>query len=97
MKYVVIVFGLLSGACVSDDVRYPTRSDQPDAGTPADCSAACDRLRELKCPEGEPTPGGASCEDVCNNAEQSETITLMPSCVMKIGACDGVHDCTYGP
>lgn len=73
------------------------RPVQPDAGTPADCDAACKHLRALKCPEGEPTAKGASCEDVCNNAENSQTITLSPVCVVKIKTCDEVDSCTYGP
>jgi hypothetical protein len=38
----------------------------PDAG--GACDQACARLRELQCPEGNPSPLGTPCETVCLNA-----------------------------
>jgi len=74
----------------------PLRPGPADAGTPADCATACDHLRELGCPEAEPTPGGATCEEVCRNAEASGTFTLNPRCIAELGSCDGLDSCTYG-
>lgn len=39
----------------------------PDAGADR-CDRACSKLRDLACPEGAPSPGGATCEEVCRNA-----------------------------
>lgn len=36
----------------------------PDGG----CPAMCSHLRSLGCKEGQPTPGGKTCEEVCSNA-----------------------------
>ncbi len=73
----------------------PVRPKPVDAGTPADCAAACAHMRKLGCEEGKPTPKGATCEDVCNNVEASGTITLHPACVVKIERCDQVESCAY--
>lgn len=94
----VLLFALglfvLGSRCKPDPVIY--RPMPADAGTPADCDAACKHLRALKCPEGEPTAKGASCETVCNNTEGSGTITLSPACVAQIQTCSEVDSCTYG-
>ncbi len=84
---------LLAGTC-NQDVE-PVRPKPVDAGTPADCSAACQHMRELGCEEGKPTPGGATCEDVCNNVEGSGTVTLNPACVVGISRCDQIESCAY--
>lgn len=92
----VMVFAALTlaGRCDGDPVE-PRRPRPVDAGTPADCAAACAHMRELGCEEGKPTPKGATCEDVCNNVEASGTVTLHPSCVVGIARCDQVESCAY--
>jgi hypothetical protein len=90
---VVIACFQLAAHC---DGNPPPPPAPHDAGTPADCTAACEHLRALKCPEGEPTAKGATCEDVCNHAEQSGTITLWPGCMVKLKACPEIESCVYG-
>lgn len=34
------------------------------------CITACNRMRELGCEEGQSTPDGSSCEEVCENSFQ---------------------------
>lgn len=61
----------------------------------ADCAAACERLEALDCPEAEPTPGGATCVQVCRNTENSP-VTLNPACVVGINTCEQIEDCVDG-
>jgi len=88
----ILACTLVAAHC--EDVVQPGPAPH-DAGTPADCKTACDHLRALKCPEGEPTPKGATCETVCNHAEQSGTVTLWPGCVVKIQTCAEIDSCSY--
>ena len=39
--------------------------DATDAMPRPSCQAACGRLKAMGCPEGNPTPAGRPCEDVC--------------------------------
>lgn len=86
-------FGVVG--CPSIEPDFPNRPRPVDAGTPADCHAACEHLRELKCEEGEPEEG-VSCEEICEHVEASGTVTLDPACVLKITECRGIDGCTYG-
>jgi len=90
---VAFVVGLAHPGCVPTPV---TPHPQPvDAGTPADCKAACDRLAELDCPEAQPTPEGGTCVDVCLNVEQSGYTTLDPLCLARATTCDAVQACIW--
>lgn len=73
----------------------PTRPKPVDAGTPADCDAACAHMAELGCEEAKPTPKGTTCEQVCKDIEGSGTVTLNPACVVGISRCDQVESCAY--
>lgn len=87
---------LLVGACSPQPFPLdPPRPPPPDAGTLSDCELACARLAELGCPEAKPTPAGASCVDVCWNAEDSGVVTLDPACVARTTSCD-LEACSYG-
>jgi hypothetical protein len=45
--------------------------------TVENCATACSQLRALDCPEGKPTPRGASCEAVCeSNSELLEIVCV---------------------
>lgn len=67
---------------------------QTDPAEP-DCAAACDRMELLGCDEAEPTPGGASCVQVCRNVENSP-VTLNPACVVGIQTCEQIESCVDG-
>lgn len=67
--------------------------EQSDAGA---CERACARLSELGCEEAQPTPGGATCLEVCETAETSGYFTLDPNCIAEVGQCSDVERCTYG-
>lgn len=72
-------------------------SDQqiPDPVIPTDtdrCPAACERMRELGCEEGEPLPDGTPCEIFCADV-QGAGFPLFPSCLEKIDSCTEIDDC----
>jgi hypothetical protein len=50
------------------------------------CPAACQRLQQLGCPEGEPLPDGSSCESFCVETQKSGH-ALDPSCIRGIETC----------
>lgn len=61
----------------------------------ADCPAACEKLRELGCPEGQPLEDGTTCEKFCKDTQDSGH-ALRPSCVVGITACSQLNDCSKG-
>ena len=63
-------------------------------GTPADCAAACTTLRAHHCAAGDPTPKGASCEDVCQNTESSGYASMNPRCVATSADCAAADACS---
>ena len=89
-----IVLALCASCCAP---AYDPGPSPVDAGTLDDCERACARLAELGCPEAEPTPEGATCVDVCWNAESSGVVTLDPVCVAAINSCDELGACLYVP
>lgn len=66
----------------------------PAPGTEdADCFTVCEHLRDLGCEQAEPSPGGASCEDVCDNVQSSGVITWNLSCRASIADCNKLDHC----
>ena len=80
MRYLVI-FALLSSCSAT-----PTRPPVPPA-TQA-CAAACDRLDQLGCAAGQPTPDGTICEVLCEQTEVTGWTTMHPRCVATALTCD---------
>ncbi len=77
----------LAAAC-GGHLPTPRKPARPDL-----CAAACSHLRDLGCPEGEPTPGGATCEDWCTAVEDSGAATLNPECLAGVKSCSEVDAC----
>lgn len=70
---------------------------------PGDCSRACARLRELRCPWADDTPGDDGqlgtaddgiCEGVCEAAERAPETSLNPRCVVAANSCEEADACT---
>ena len=63
----------------------------PDPATPASseppCAAACGVLRDLGCESAATTPGGATCEQVCESVESTGYATTHPECVALARDC----------
>lgn len=64
----------------------PDKPVVPGAG----CEEACDRLSVLGCPEGEPTPAGAPCVEVCENGMAGRYDL---ACVAGIESCQRLQSC----
>jgi hypothetical protein len=88
----VLALGLQAARCGPPD--DPADPPAPDAGDPASCADACAHLEELGCEEAEPTPEGATCEEVCEAVESSGTVTLNPACVLQIETCEEIDGCS---
>ena len=80
MVALVFAFAALTGGHCKPP---PTPIEPEDT---ADCAAACKRLQELKCPEGETLPDGTTCTKFCETTQQSGH-ALKPSCIVSIQSC----------
>ncbi len=54
------------------------------------CAAACQRLQELRCPEGEILADGTTCVQFCEQTQRNGH-ALNPTCVMTIESCAEVN------
>lgn len=79
--FVVWIGGFLVGGHCGPPT--PTPVEPPDT---SDCPAACERLQELGCPEGEPLSDGTTCVEFCIETQQRGH-ALNPSCVRTITRC----------
>jgi len=81
---------LLSG-CSGTPVSPTIPPDASPADVPVltDCSAACDNLKRLGCPEGDDT----DCERVCTKTQASLLTDLHPSCLASAGSKEAARSC----
>jgi hypothetical protein len=70
MRYIAIVLCLF--ACCATTTPCPTGSSLP-CPAPATCATACAQGDALGCAWAAPTPMGATCQAVCDNAAQTVT------------------------
>lgn len=92
-----LAIALLLTACGPDvwtPIAPPPR-ERPDADA-ATCPDACARLAALDCDEAKPTPGGATCERVCRNIQESGATALDLACVVRAASCAAANACGYG-
>lgn len=91
MKKFLCVF--LLSACATYQEVTPAPERPPPVSSPDACHDSCETRRRLHCPSAEPTPAGASCEAVCQNAESSGYTSINPRCLARITACDQEEAC----
>ena len=95
MRFVKIVlagmFALMMLGASCNNVRPPPIAIEPD--DTHNCASACERLRQLECPEGNPLEDGTTCEKFCTDTQQSGH-PLNPTCVMGMAACSELPGCT---
>lgn len=67
----------------------------PDDPVPeATCEATCAHWTELGCDQAKPTPGGASCVEVCENVMGSGGLMYWNlDCRVAVETCDEIDDC----
>lgn len=93
-----LAFLLLAASSCSSTLPVVVNHNGPiPTGTPSDCQDACDNLRKLHCPAGDPTAKGASCEAVCINTESSGYASMNPRCEAKATSCDAADACSEEP
>lgn len=61
--------------------------------TAADYEAACSHLRAIHCPDGDPTPGGATCETVLADMV-ANGVRVDVGCLAQIPACGDESRCS---
>lgn len=83
--WTLVIFSLFS-TCGGPPVPVPV-----EPGDTANCAPACENLRKLGCPEGDPLEG-VSCEDDCIKIQQSGH-ALNPTCVMNLNSCHDIANC----
>jgi len=71
----------------------PDPEPEDDAATRSPCAKACAHLKALGCDEAKPTPSGATCTQVCANAEASGVVSMAPDCVAKAETCPIARRC----
>jgi hypothetical protein len=71
----------------------PEPPPQPEPGTEATCATVCEHWRELGCSEGDSTPGGATCEQVCQNVQDSNIVEFDLECKASVKSCDEIDAC----
>jgi hypothetical protein len=84
MRYV-----LLAAALVGCAIDVPPR---PPAD-PDGCAPACERMRELGCPEGSPTPDGVACEVMCRDVQASRLNAIDTACLIAADSCAAAGEC----
>lgn len=93
MRWAAAVF-LIVGAttCRSLPPPAPDPAVDPPAGE-ADCGAACARASALGCEAAEPTPEGASCEQVCREVQDSGIVRWDLECRASAQSCEETDRC----
>lgn len=56
------------------------------------CADACENLRRLGCASAAPTPHGATCVEVCENASASPA-PLPVACIVRADSCPQAEAC----
>jgi len=71
-------------------------TQRPPDGPPvadAGCAAACETLRRLPCPAGQPTEDGVPCEGVCQSVEDVLPGEYHTACVAGSTSCAQADEC----
>lgn len=91
MLAVVVLAAMMLGASCRGPVTPPPIAVEPN--DTENCPAACENLRKLGCPEGEPLENGTTCEKFCEDTQKAGH-GLNPTCVMAMTECSGLAACT---
>ena len=92
MKAIVLLLALASCRCVYNPAPGPSPSTTSTTGA-ATCTTACARLSELGCEASKPTAKGATCAEVCENAERNGLVRWGVDCVVSAASCEVADEC----
>jgi hypothetical protein len=79
MKTILLVSAFVTGVVSCTPSKPPTPPDN-DAGT---CTDACRVLQANRCPEGNATPKGETCEAFCYRTNEVSFLALPVACVAR--------------
>jgi hypothetical protein len=85
LRAIVACAFLVAGCTLDVPPRPPA---DPDG-----CAPACERLRDLGCPEGSPTLEGVACEVVCRDVQASRLNAIDTACLAAATSCEGAGSC----
>lgn len=91
---VVIAAAFIACPKPTPDPTPPT-PDANDSGPtgPVTCKEVCAHYRQLGCKEGDPTPKGATCEQVCDNFQTSGVAKWNLPCRLGVKSCAETSAC----
>ena len=90
LRVLVLAGAIWSASCHQTEMPPPAPPPAPPIASA--CAAYCQHLRALGCQEGEPLPGGASCEKFCIDTETNGH-DLHISCVLQLQSCAALQQC----
>ena len=79
--------------CLGACPVHPVPPQPPIPHGPATCADACARASQLRCDFAKPTAGGASCETVCQNIQDSGIVALDLGCRVAAATCEAAEAC----
>ena len=86
-----VVCATLNLACVPKPIPPPVPPPTPVGELT--CADACQRLDQLGCPAGQPTPRGHTCLEVCANVAASGLIHWDLACLVSAVSCAAADRC----
>lgn len=89
MKSLLLAAALAASQCNPTPTPTPAPGPGPGEFT---CADACERFRFLGCEEFAPTPAGATCVEVCDNAQASPA-PLNLGCIVRAESCAQARRC----
>lgn len=93
MKSLLLLAALVASQCNPAPVPAPQPEPEPKP-LPGEftCADACERFRVLGCEEAAPTLGGATCAQVCENA-QTGPAPMQLGCIVRSESCARARLC----
>ena len=92
-RLMLIAATLVSCRCTWPPVPTPSPTPTPSPDGGATCATACEHLGSLGCKASTPTAKGATCTEVCENAESGGYVSWGVDCVVAAPSCSAADEC----
>jgi hypothetical protein len=83
------LLALAATLALSVKLGCPVVPPEPPPVPEASCEAVCAHWRDLGCHEAEPSPAGASCEQLCDAFERYWDL----GCMASVESCEEIERC----